>query len=76
MLWSLLRSRKSDLRHGGCARGEDVLEGRTWEAGAWVGAWCSPPDCEGGDWQLAVAGESGWVNGVCEPQEVAGLLTD
>lgn len=24
MLWSLLRYRKSDLRHGGCARGEDM----------------------------------------------------
>lgn len=37
---------------------EDVLEGRTWEAGGWVGASCSPPDCEGRDWQLVVAGES------------------
>jgi len=37
---------------------EDVLEGRTWKAGGWVGACALLQTAEGRDWQLAVAGEA------------------
>lgn len=54
---------------------EDVLEGRTWEAGGWVpGALLPIARAETGSWWWQ--GSQGGIKGVCEAQEIAGLLAD
>lgn len=63
MLWSLLYSRKSDLLHGGCARGEDMGGRRIDRSLVLSSRWQT---VENGSWRWQ--GRQGWAKSVCEAQ--------